>query len=84
MSVLLPNILIITKHYSSYIMKNIKKPFFAKFLENQIADENLTKAKGGADTTTKDRIKIEDQTMKYPSDSDEDITLKYPSDRDEW
>lgn len=65
-------------------MKNIKKPFFAKFLENQIADENLTAAKGGRNASSKDKIIIRDQTMKYPSDSDEDITMKYPSDNDEW
>jgi hypothetical protein len=65
-------------------MKNTKKPFFAKFLENQIADENLTAAKGGLADTSKDKIIIRDQTMKYPSDSDEDVTMKYPSDNDEW
>lgn len=57
--------------------KNVKKPFFAKFLENQVKEENLTNAKGGVQAPI-------DQTMKYPSDSDEYQTMKYPSDNDEW
>lgn len=45
-------------------MKKVtKKPFFAKFLENQIKKDNLANTKAG---------KL-DQTMKYPSDSDEDF-----------
>ncbi|WP_299456215.1 microviridin/marinostatin family tricyclic proteinase inhibitor [uncultured Microscilla sp.] len=74
-------------------MKKVKKPFFAQFLENQIADEKLTNTKGGLSAATfatataasdkKKKIKIE-QTMKYPSDADEDYTMKYPSDSDEW
>ncbi|EAY24951.1 microviridin/marinostatin family tricyclic proteinase inhibitor [Microscilla marina] len=68
-------------------MKKVKKPFFAQFLENQIADEKLTNTKGGASAAAasdkKKKIKIE-QTMKYPSDADEDFTMKYPSDSDEW
>lgn len=46
-----------------------KKPFFARFLENQ----ELAKTQGG----------IPAVTLKYPSDHDEDVTLKYPSDDDE-
>jgi hypothetical protein len=57
--------------------KNVKKPFFAKFLENQVKEENLTNTKGGV-------VPPVDQTMKYPSDSDEYQTMKYPSDNDEW
>lgn len=56
--------------------KNVKTPFFAKFLENQVKEENLTNAKGGKEPIF--------QTMKYPSDSDEYQTMKYPSDNDEW
>lgn len=48
-----------------------KKPFFAKFLENQKIEMN--EVKGGRPH----------QTMKYPSDDDEHVTLKYPSDNDE-
>lgn len=45
-------------------MKKVtKKPFFAKFLENQIKKDNLVNTKGGKP----------DQTMKYPSDSDDDF-----------
>ncbi|EAY24950.1 microviridin/marinostatin family tricyclic proteinase inhibitor [Microscilla marina] len=54
--------------------KNVKKPFFAKFLENQVKEESLTNAKGGTCI----------QTRKYPSDSDEYVTMKYPSDNDEF
>lgn len=59
--------------------KNLKKPFFAKFLENQFSDTQ--KIKGGANNATsplKDLIVNPtkptldmSQTMKYPSDSDE-------------
>jgi hypothetical protein len=49
--------------------KTQKKPFFARFLENQ----ELEQATGGRPL----------QTQKYPSDNDEDVTLKYPSDNDE-
>ena len=55
-------------------MKKTKKPFFAKFLENQIKKDKLKETKGGRP----------DVTSKYPSDNDEfDVTLKYPSDGDE-
>ncbi len=57
----------------------MKKPFFAKFLECQIKEED--RVKGGIDLTTK--IKDFDQTMKAPSDDDENVTHKYPSDGDE-
>lgn len=54
--------------------KNTKKPFFAKFLENQIKDEKLKQTKGGT---------VPFSTDKYPSDTDEDVTHKWPSDDDE-
>jgi hypothetical protein len=41
--------------------KNVKKPFFAKFLETQIKKDKLNTSKGGKP----------DQTMKHPSDTDE-------------
>jgi hypothetical protein len=58
--------------------KDMKKPFFARLLEEQ----ELEQVSGGADVT-----------QKFPSDSDEEFasvtkpsgerTLKYPSDTDE-
>lgn len=51
-----------------------KKPFFARFLENQDLDE----VSGGC--SGRGRV----QTKKYPSDSDESVTEKYPSDSDEY
>lgn len=62
-----------------------KKPFFAKFLENQVSEESASVVQGGGG---------ENVTMKYPSDSEDsnpttkpskDIyqTMKYPSDGDE-
>ncbi len=62
-------------------MKNQKKvPFFAKFLETQVKDED--EVKGGKLKITKPMLDVV-QTMKYPSDSDEHQTMKYPSDSDE-
>lgn len=71
-----------------------KKPFFAKFLENQMSENESSAVKGG---TGEDTSKTTDtyQTLKYPSDSedgpgggtnplkDAEVTLKYPSDGDE-
>ena len=67
--------------------KNLKKPFFASFLEKQIQDPQTVK--GGAITTVlqdspttsvlKDTVtnRQNDQvTMKYPSDSDESGELE--------
>jgi len=60
-------------------MKDQKQvPFFAKFLEKQIKEENGVK--GGK--ITKPKLDIF-HTLKYPSDSDEDQTMKYPSDSEE-
>ncbi|MGH2664295.1 microviridin/marinostatin family tricyclic proteinase inhibitor [Flavobacterium sp.] len=65
--------------------ENLKKPFFANFLENQISKEEQTTIQGSAPM----------QTLKYPSDGEDgpgnitkpavDIahTMKYPSDNDE-
>lgn len=59
-------------------MKKTKKPFFAKFLENQIKSDEQETAKGGAQnggkTTAINGGKPGDQwiTLKYPSDADED------------
>ncbi|WP_306352679.1 microviridin/marinostatin family tricyclic proteinase inhibitor [Flavobacterium sp. '19STA2R22 D10 B1'] len=62
--------------------KDLKKPFFANFLENQLESSDKKEVQGGV------------ITQKYPSDSDESGTLtrpefdeahtmKYPSDSDE-
>jgi len=50
-----------------------KKPYFARFLE----DQELARVDGGG--------RGDLQTLKYPSDDDEGpvVTLKYPSDDDE-
>ncbi|WP_306352678.1 microviridin/marinostatin family tricyclic proteinase inhibitor [Flavobacterium sp. '19STA2R22 D10 B1'] len=59
--------------------KNLKKPFFANFLENQLSAEDKTEVQGGAGDMM--------VTLKYPSDGEDgpgtQITLKYPSDSDE-
>ncbi len=61
----------------------MKKPFFAQFLENQLSESEQQNSKGGRVLITKPAFDL-DQTMKYPSDSDEgDVTMKYPSDNDE-
>lgn len=52
-----------------------RKPFFARFLENQKPEEVKTEVDAGGRPLA--------GTLKYPSDRDEDITLKYPSDGDE-
>ena len=69
-----------TNYQTYYFMenKNLKKPFFASFLENQLKDTK--NVKGGAsgsgatskllDSVTKPESDME-QTMKYPSDNDE-------------
>jgi hypothetical protein len=73
--------------------ENLKKPFFANFLENQISKDEQNALQGGAITSIlRDNV----QTMKYPSDSEEGPggevtkpvldtaqTMKYPSDSDE-
>jgi hypothetical protein len=71
--------------------KNLKKPFFANFLENQLSNEETSIVQGGITNKLSDNV----QTMKYPSDSEEgpgdttkptlDLlqTMKYPSDNDE-
>lgn len=68
--------------------KDLKKPFFAAFLESQLSTEESQGVQGGEITT---RIADIVQTMKYPSDIEESTkptldmehTLKYPSDGDE-
>ena len=49
--------------------QNLKKPFFANFLENQMSknEQNEIQGNGGATSPLKDVV----YTMKYPSDSDE-------------
>ena len=71
--------------------ENLKKPFFANFLENQISKEEQNILQGGATSVLADGA----QTMKYPSDSEDGPgnqtkpaldtaqTMKYPSDSDE-
>jgi hypothetical protein len=61
--------------------KETKKPFFAKFLENQVTSEESSALNGG-DGFTKP-VKDVAVTLKYPSDNDEAVTLKYPSDGDD-
>jgi hypothetical protein len=61
--------------------KETKKPFFAKFLENQITSEESSALNGG-DGYTKPSKDLA-VTLKYPSDDDEAVTMKYPSDDDE-
>lgn len=50
--------------------KNLKKPFFSNFLENQLSEEAEKGIQAGGDN----------QTHKYPSDAEDDFTKKYPSD----
>ncbi|UUC44333.1 microviridin/marinostatin family tricyclic proteinase inhibitor [Flavobacterium cerinum] len=74
--------------------KDLKKPFFANFLENQLSNEEKNTVQGGDIIT----LKTEDMlhTLKYPSDNEDgpggpitlkslDMmqTMKYPSDNDE-
>ena len=71
--------------------ENLKKPFFANFLENQISKDEQNAVQGGATSVLADSA----QTMKYPSDSEDGPgnptkpiydtaqTMKYPSDSDE-
>ncbi|MGE0079548.1 MAG: microviridin/marinostatin family tricyclic proteinase inhibitor [Bacteroidales bacterium] len=65
----------------------MKKPFFARFLENQLSNEDEQNIKGSAKivavTMKAPSDDDENVTMKYPSDGDENVTLKYPSDSDE-
>ncbi len=58
-----------------------KKPFFAKFLENQVSSEESSALNGGDGYTQP--LKDDAISKKYPSDDDEAVTLKYPSDGDE-
>lgn len=53
-----------------------KKPFFTKFLENQMSEKSASSVKGGGGDY---------QTLKYPSDSEDPgpVTLKYPSDNED-
>ena len=69
-----------TNYQTYFIMKtkNLKKPFFASFLENQLKDAK--DVKGGVsgsgvtdkikDVVTRPQLDML-QTMKYPSDGDE-------------
>lgn len=71
--------------------ENLKKPFFANFLESQISKDEQSILQGGATSVLADNA----QTMKYPSDSEDGPgnqtkpaldtaqTMKYPSDSDE-
>lgn len=63
--------------------KELKKPFFANFLENQLSQEDTKGVSGGATSPTLDVIDgtspvtkpVNDQnhTLKYPSDGDDDV-----------
>ncbi|THF52747.1 microviridin/marinostatin family tricyclic proteinase inhibitor [Flavobacterium supellecticarium] len=73
--------------------KDLKKPFFANFLENQMSNEEKSSVQGGDIIT----LKTSDMytTLKYPSDNEDGpgvptskimdtvVTMKYPSDNDE-
>lgn len=74
--------------------KDLKKPFFANFLENQLSNEEKNTVQGGDIITLKTADTL--QTLKYPSDNEDgpggpitlkslDMmqTMKYPSDNDE-
>ncbi|MGB0522826.1 MAG: microviridin/marinostatin family tricyclic proteinase inhibitor [Flammeovirgaceae bacterium] len=55
-------------------MKQSKQPFFTKFLEKQVKEEELKSAKGGAQSQTPAQTKKNwdvDVTMKWPSDNDD-------------
>jgi len=63
--------------FKSIIQMKNQKPFFAKFLENQISENETAHVKGG------DCIPEVSMTSKYPSDIEDSgpvITLKFPSD----
>lgn len=68
----------------------LKKPFFAAFLENQVKENEARRIQGGATATSVATDMAE--TQKYPSDQEDGITnvdwdciltQKYPSDNDE-
>ena len=60
--------------------KELKKPFFANFLESQLSETETKKVNGGVTSplgdvevpTTKPAKDIQ-HTMKYPSDGDDDV-----------
>lgn len=71
--------------------KNLKKPFFASFLEKQVQDPEKVKGGSGSVTSaledavtlpTKDSITsaLQDNVTRPGNDN---VTLKYPSDSDE-
>ena len=70
-------------NYQKYFImekKNLKKPFFASFLENQLKDTEIVRG-GTSSSGVTDKLKDtvtraqadKEQTMKHPSDGD-DIT----------
>lgn len=70
----------------------LQKPFFAGFLEGQLAKEATGGIQGGGDPSTTSVIPDQAQTMKYPSDQednptdkekDDDLSKKYPSDQED-
>jgi len=62
--------------------KNLKKPFFASFLEKQIQDPQTVK--GGAITTALQDNPTTSVLIDTVTDRQNDqVTLKYPSDSDE-
>ncbi len=69
--------------------KNLKTPFFANFLENQMSADETNGVQGGITNRTLDTP----HTEKYPSDKEGDVTstyrdnmqtMKYPSDNEEF
>lgn len=74
--------------------KNLQKPFFSAFLENQLDKKTENNVQGGTDDPPIHTMSLADSpyTKKYPSDSDEPYTKpaadmaqtqKYPSDGDD-
>ena len=49
----------------------VESPFFARYLEGQLSDEEQKTVVGGQLPFYKSKLSDMSQTMKYPSDSDE-------------
>jgi hypothetical protein len=72
--------------------ENLKKPFFASFLENQLKEDSTQRIQGGGDPSPTSVTADVPHTLKYPSDQEDNPTakttdlyqtMKYPSDNDE-
>ncbi|ROI00335.1 microviridin/marinostatin family tricyclic proteinase inhibitor [Chryseobacterium daecheongense] len=62
--------------------KNLKKPFFASFLEKQVKEPEKVKGGGSVTSALQDSITsaLQDNVTRPGGDH---VTLKYPSDSDE-